>query len=247
MATRPRGGPVEKSNLYRKRFIDLFESVLLLGEGCGNVLRPTGPPIVFLNDGQQEAAVISSKPWASTSSMVSAALAVGRSMTPLPADLGIVADAAQQAVGDARCATGAQGDLRRAVGIDGDLHHLGGAFDDEAEFLFGVELEAEQDAKTGAQGRAEQAGTGVAPINVKGRISMTWVRAAGPWADDDVEFVNLERGVELFFEDWLHAVNFVEEEHLALAEVGEDGGEIALNLGERGRRSAGSRRPARWK
>ena len=49
-------------------------------------------------------------------------------------------------------------------------------------------------------------------------------------ADDDVEFVVFEGGVELFFQHRLHAVNFVEEEHLALAQVGEDGGQVALNL-----------------
>ena len=49
-------------------------------------------------------------------------------------------------------------------------------------------------------------------------------------ADDDVQLVVFEGGVELFFQHRLHAVNFVEEEHLALAQVGEDGGQVALNL-----------------
>ena len=52
------------------------------------------------------------------------------------------------------------------------------------------------------------------------------------WAltDDDVELVVLECGVEFFFEDRLHAVDFVEEQYLALAQVGEDGCQVALNL-----------------
>ena len=52
----------------------------------------------------------------------------------------------------------------------------------------------------------------------------------GALADDDVELVVLERGVELFFEDGLEAVDLVEEEDLAFAQVGEDGGEVALDL-----------------
>ena len=52
----------------------------------------------------------------------------------------------------------------------------------------------------------------------------------GALADDDVELVVLEGGVEFFFEDGLEAVDLVEEEDLALAEVGEDGGEVALDL-----------------
>ena len=49
-------------------------------------------------------------------------------------------------------------------------------------------------------------------------------------ADDDVELVVLQRGVELFLEDGLQAVDLVEEEDLALAQVGEDGGEVTLDL-----------------
>jgi hypothetical protein len=52
----------------------------------------------------------------------------------------------------------------------------------------------------------------------------------GALADDDVELVVLERGVELLFEDGLQAVDLVEEEDLALAQVGEDGGEVSLDL-----------------
>ena len=43
-------------------------------------------------------------------------------------------------------------------------------------------------------------------------MSITCVRAAGPLPDDDVEFVVFERGVQLFFEDWLQAVDLVEEQ-----------------------------------
>jgi len=52
----------------------------------------------------------------------------------------------------------------------------------------------------------------------------------GALADDDVQLVVLERGVELFFEDGLQAVDLVEEEDLALAQVGEDGSEVSLDL-----------------
>ena len=67
----------------------------------------------------------------------------------------------------------------------------------------------------------------------------------GALADDDVEFVVLECGVELFFEDGLEAVDFVEKQHLALADVGQDGGEIALNM-EGLANFAGSLRWIRW-
>jgi len=49
-------------------------------------------------------------------------------------------------------------------------------------------------------------------------------------ADDDVELVVLERGVEFFFKHRLHAVNLVEEQYLAFAQIGKDRSEVALNL-----------------
>ena len=70
----------------------------------------------------------------------------------------------------------------------------------------------------------------VAATKVKGSMRMTWVRAEGPGADDDVELIVLERGVEFFFEDGLEAVDLVEEEDLFGLEVGEDGGQVALDL-----------------
>src|SRR5512138_398165 len=52
----------------------------------------------------------------------------------------------------------------------------------------------------------------------------------GALTDDDVELIVFERGVEQFFELRLQAVDFVDEEDLFLAQVGEDGGQIALDL-----------------
>ena len=52
-------------------------------------------------------------------------------------------------------------------------------------------------------------------------------------ADDDVELVVFERGVELLFEHRLQAVDLVEEQHLLLAQVGQDGGQVALDLQRR--------------
>ena len=65
-------------------------------------------------------------------------------------------------------------------------------------------------------------------------------------SDDDVELVILERGVKLFFQHRLHAVNLVEEKHLPLAQIGQDGGQVALDHAGPGRKFAGSRRQVHW-
>ena len=112
----------------------------------------------------------------------------------------------------------------------GTLHHFGGALDDEAQLVVGVELEAQQDAEARAQRRREQAGARGGGDEGEGPDLHDVGARRGALADDDVELVVLERGVELFFEHGLQAVDLVEEEDLALAQVGEDGGEVALNL-----------------
>ena len=52
-------------------------------------------------------------------------------------------------------------------------------------------------------------------------------------ADDDVELVVLKRCVQLLLEHRLQAVYLVQKQDLPLAKVGEDGGEVALNLQRR--------------
>ena len=49
-------------------------------------------------------------------------------------------------------------------------------------------------------------------------------------ADHDVELVVLKRRVKDFFERRLQAVNFVDEEDLPVAKIGQDGGQFALDL-----------------
>ena len=84
---------------------------------------------------------------------------MGRSIFPAARTCGVVADTAEEAVGDAGGAAGAHGDLGGAVAVDGDAEDFGGALDDEAEFVVGVELQAEEDAEAGAQRRG-RAGRG---------------------------------------------------------------------------------------
>ena len=148
----------------------------------------------------------------------------------LGADFGVVADAAQQAVGDAGSAARTHGDLGGAVLVDGDADDLGGAGDDDAQLVVGVELQAEEDSEAASQGRRQQAGARGGGDEGEGANLHDVGARGGALADDDVQLVVLQRGVELFFEDGLQAVDLVEEEDLALAQVGEDGGEVTLDL-----------------
>ena len=51
-----------------------------------------------------------------------------------------------------------------------------------------------------------------------------------PLPDHDVQLVVFERGVQDLFERRLQAVNFVDEEDLFVADIGQDGGKVTLDL-----------------
>ncbi len=80
------------------------------------------------------------------------------------------------------------------------------------------------------RGEAEQAGAGGGADEGEGADLHDVGARGGALADDDVELVVFQGHIELFFQNRLHTVNFVEEKHLALAQVGEDGGQVALDL-----------------
>ena len=104
-----------------------------------------------------------------------------------------------------------------------------------AQLVFGVELQPQQDAEARAQRRAEQAGTRGGADKGEGPDLHDVGARRRALPDDDVELVVFERGVELLFEHRLHAVDFVEEEHLPFAQIGEDRRQVALDLQRRAR------------
>ena len=144
------GGAVEEADLDEEGFVDFFEGVLLFGEGGGEGVEAYGASVVFFDDGAEEAAVELVEAVGVDFEHFEGGHGGGTVDLSLGADFGVVADAAEEAVGDAGCAARAHGDLGGVVAVDGNSEDFGGAFDDPAEFIVGVELEAEEDAEAGA-------------------------------------------------------------------------------------------------
>ena len=138
-----------------------------------------------------------------------------------PVHDGEVAHPAQQAAGDARRAAGAAGDLVGALLAHADAEHPGAAAHDQLELLDGVELEPDRDAEAVAQGRGEQACAGGGAD--KGEFRQLDLHRAGrrALADDEVELVILHGRIEDFLDRRVEAVDLVDEEHVALFEIGE--------------------------
>ena len=209
------GGSVEEADLDEEGLVDLFEGVLLLGEGGGEGVEAYGAPVVLFDDGAEEAAVELVEAVGVDFQHFEGGVGGGAVDFALGADLGEVADAAEEAVGDAGGSAGAHGDFGGSVAVDGDSEDVGGALDDEAELVVGVELEAEEDAEAAAHGGGEEAGAGGGGDEGEGLDLQLEGAGGGAGADHDVEAVVFEGGVELFLEDGLEAVDFVEEEDLA--------------------------------
>ena len=83
------------------------------------------------------------------------------------------------------------------------------------------------DAEAAAQRRGEEAGAG-RRADQRERLQRHLDRArAGALADHQIELVVLERRVEDLLDRRRHAVDLVDEQHLARLEAGQDGGEVA--------------------
>ena len=150
-----------------------------------------------------------------------------------PVDLGEVAHALEQAVGDARGAAGALGDRARARGLDLDAQHARGADDDAGEVAGAVVLEPVLEAEAVAQRRGQQPGAGGGADQREGRELERDDARAGAGADRDRELAVLHRGIERLLDRAREPVDLVDEEHAARLERGQEGGDVGLAL-ERG-------------
>ena len=101
-----------------------------------------------------------------------------------------------------------------------------------------VEVEPVHDAESGPQGRREQTGARGRADQRERRHRHLHRPRAGPLPDHDVDLEVLHRRIEELLDDRTHAVHFVDEEHIALLEIGQDARQIAGLLERRPRRGA---------
>ena len=108
-----------------------------------------------------------------------------------------------------------------------DPEHARAALHDQLQFVDGVELEPDRDAEAVAQRRREEPGAGRrADQRELRQLDLDRARRR-PLADDQVELVVLHGRIEDFLDRRVEAVDLVDEEHVALLEVGELRGEVA--------------------
>ena len=118
-------------------------------------------------------------------------------------------------------------DLVRAIGRHADAEHAGAAIDDQLELRRGIEVEPDRDAEAVAQRIGEQPGArGGADQRERREVDLDRARRR-PLADDEVELEILHRRIENFLDRRIEPVDLVDEQHVALLEIGEQRREIA--------------------
>ena len=172
---------------------------------------------------------LSSPSW-STWNRSRAARQISRVIDALVAHLGEVAHAAQQAVGDPRRAARTGRELGRRLVVDGDPENAGRAAHDRGELVFGVVLEPLPHAEAVAQRGREQAGARGRADQREGRHREADAARRRTFADHDVDLEVLHRRVEHLFDGRVEPVDLVDEQHVALLQVGEDAGHVDLAL-----------------
>ena len=118
-------------------------------------------------------------------------------------------------------------DLVGAIRTDGSGEHARSARDDAFEFFDAVEVETHGDAEAVAQRRRQQAeARRGADQRELGEVDAHRARRR-TLADDEVELIVLQRRIEDFLDRRAQAMDLVDEEDVAVFEVGEQRREIA--------------------
>ena len=151
----PPRSAVEESDLHEKRFVDFLDGVGFFGECGGQGVHADRSALILLDDGHQQTAIDLIEAVLIDLQHLKGCLSRRAIDVSGAADLSVIADAAEKAVGDARCSSTTSGDLESSIVVDADVENLRGAVEDDLEILVRVELEAKDESETGAQRRRE--------------------------------------------------------------------------------------------
>ena len=159
----------------------------------------------------------------------------------LGAGEGVVADPAQKIVGDSGGASATACDFGGGGVIEFHSEEGCGAAHDRSQVFDGVVVEAVGDSETGAKGGTEEAGAGGCTDEGEAGEIQADGASGRALVDNDIDPEVLNGGVEILFDDFGQAVNFIDEEDISLLKSSKETGEIAcfFNRGTRGGANGG--------
>ncbi|MGY4509803.1 hypothetical protein ACVIN2_003257 [Bradyrhizobium sp. USDA 3650] len=227
VSRRPRGGALQIATLDQIGLDDVLDRVARLGQCGGHRLDADRAAAIVLRDGGEVAAVHRIE--AGGVDLERAQRVVGNlAIDPVGIGRrGKIAHAAQQPAGDTWRAARASRDLVGAIRAHADVEHAGATGDDALKLFDRVEIQPDRNAEAVTQGIGEQAGArGGADESEFRQLDLDRARRRA-LADDEVELEILHRGIEHLFHRRAEAMDLVDEQHIALFEIGEECREIA--------------------
>ena len=145
----------------------------------------------------------------------------------MPADGRKIAHPLEQTSRDARRAACSPCDFARAFAGEIEAQHARATFNDGKQLVCRIEIETNGNAEAVAQRRRDETGARGGTHKCE-RCERDLDRAcAGSFADHQIELEVLHRRIKNLLDCRVEAVDFVDEQHVARLEIGEDGGEIA--------------------
>ncbi len=108
-----------------------------------------------------------------------------------------------------------------------DIEKGGGAANDGGEVLGGIVVESVSDAEAGAEWGAEESCASGGADEGEAREVEANRAGGGSLIDDDIDAEIFDGGVEVFFDDFGEAMDFVDEEDISFLEAGEEASEVA--------------------
>src|SRR5579884_2459809 len=141
--------------------------------------------------------------------------------------MGEIADPAKQAACNARSPAGSASDLARAVVGEVDPQQPRRAANDLLELLDRVEVEPYGYSEAVAQRRREQPLPGSRADQREARQLDPYRAGRWPFADHQVERPVLHRRIEHFLDRGIEAMDLVDEQDVAVLQIGQQRGEIA--------------------
>src|SRR5919106_225146 len=226
-------GSLEEAELEEERLVDLLQGSRVLADGGGEGRESNRSSPESLHQSRQDGEVDAVEPLLVH---LEQGQGIGRGFlchSPVTSNLGVVADPTEEPVGDTRGPPGPPSDLPRSTLVHLHLQDARGTPNHQSQLVVIVVVETwrEPEALTERQGdEARPCGGGN-----EGEPWQIEPDRPGRWSptDYDVQLEVLEGRVHHLLDRPWHAVDLIDEEHVALLEVREDSRQVRRSLQRR--------------
>ncbi len=218
---------VEETKLQQIRLYDIHDGLGLLADGRRNRVQPHRAAVIFFDNGFQHATIDLVQAQRIDLQQVQRAGSDFPRYDALAAHLGKIAHTAQETQGNTRRTACPPSYLGDTVRFGFYLKHGRCPLHDGLHGCLVIVVQAVDHPETGPQGRGHQRQAGGRADNGKTRQLEPDRAGRRPLPDDDVQREILHRRVKHFFHGASQAVNLVDEENIAGAQVGQNRRQIA--------------------